>query len=932
MCRFRGIPAWFVLFALVAIVQANGAEAQSQDRRFGTQRGAQLTFEPRGPGVLFDALDPALKKWYVPQELYTDYGFRQWEYSNYARDQYQRYVDTNRQGGPFYDMYGNYQTWGWLIFDWNQAQPGQFGSSIYKDPRFNSWFNAVTVSSDSRDQYYLAITIGERIRTSLTPLTFSKPRFNGIQMDFASDKFEATMLFSRASGAILGTTPERQPSTVTNATNMMGGRATAQVGDFVKIGATMVNAHNSQTLGEAFERNPFVGTLGAEQGNDPVTAIAVVLSDDSPEDGRGGAALFAHDIIITAEDFTTKKRTEFRLRQVVSDPTKWPVITGGFPQEGFLAADGEEKIVINYDFTDLAYIGPRPTEIVDIKFELVVANDYKIQVWSDRQTGRGSLPSTPLTGADVSQSGAVLFDVRSAAGNVTDNSNQQRIVFDYGLPSANMIFGFTMEVQQLMGFDAYAEFDINRAYKQYPNLTLANADRSLETHARDAEAWMVNVSKEAFPYFFFGEAFSMDPEYSTSSFIVNSSGSVFYDDQRTSVYEFVDDNDDQDRTPDWSRWGQGGPDPIVFPGWDENNDFVSDFNQNDNISLSNRIPDYEEPFFRYSVDRPEFLFGIDLNNNNWIDRFENDDLPDYPYRVDHRGYNIYAGQHLTPDAKLTVGRLKEDEISSNRRNHVLYGVFVYDRDHPQWGRLRFFNSLKRVKDNITDARREPTPNLQTVSLANVEDILPARDTWVTSSYVQFDYEPIKQLNVVNKIKYNFYNQQGQAFKSGSAPILKSSTHFFGLINKADYTYEIGNLVLQPKIKSEYLNQTAFLQGDPDRKEWMGIGIVQTRLPVLNNSFVESGVEYSIFRELELDEDGLLANGPAQETGDFRNLVLALQWTTLGHYLGYKLTTQFGFSYTKLWEEAVILGDRGLVRKNESRSFGSTFISVYAGVE
>jgi len=113
---------------------------------------------------------------------------------------------------------------------------------------------------------------------------------------------------------------------------------------------------------------------------------------------------------------------------------------------------------------------------------------------------------------------------------------------------------------------------------------------------------------------------------------------------------------------------------------------------------------------------------------------------------------------------------------------------------------------------------------------------------------------------------------------------------------------------------------------------MGIGIVQTRLPVLNNSFVESGVEYSIFRELELDENGLLANGPAQDTGDFRNLVLALQWTTLGHYLGYKLTTQFGFSYTKLWEEAVILGDRGLVRKNESRSFGSTFISVYAGVE
>ena len=56
------------------------------------------------------------------------------------------------------------------------------------------------------------------------------------------------MLFYYYREAVLGTTPERLPSTTTNATNLMGGRATAQVGDFVKIGATLVNAHNSQTL------------------------------------------------------------------------------------------------------------------------------------------------------------------------------------------------------------------------------------------------------------------------------------------------------------------------------------------------------------------------------------------------------------------------------------------------------------------------------------------------------------------------------------------------------------------------------------------------------------------------------------------------------------------------------------------------------------
>ena len=46
---------------------------------------------------------------------------------------------------------------------------------------------------------------------------------------------------------------------MTNATNLMGGRVVAEVGDFVEVGATLVNAHNSQTFEDAFERNPLKG-------------------------------------------------------------------------------------------------------------------------------------------------------------------------------------------------------------------------------------------------------------------------------------------------------------------------------------------------------------------------------------------------------------------------------------------------------------------------------------------------------------------------------------------------------------------------------------------------------------------------------------------------------------------------------------------------
>ena len=111
----------------------------------------------------------------------------------------------------------------------------------------------------------------------------------------------------------------------------------------------------------------------------------------------------------------------------------------------------------------------------------------------------------------------------------------------------------------------------------------------------------------------------------------------------------MEDNDDQDRYPDTVRYDWLPGDSRVFPGWDANNDFIPDINQNDNFARSNVTPDYEEPFLRYGSDRPEFLFGVDMNNNFWVDQYENDELPDYPYRKDHRGYNIYGGADITPE-------------------------------------------------------------------------------------------------------------------------------------------------------------------------------------------------------------------------------------------------------------------------------------------
>ena len=166
-------------------------------------------------------------------------------------------------------------------------QPRAFWQTLTKTSLFGSWFNNLVVASDHKGQDYHAITVGNEIRTTLTPMTFSKPLFNGIQWDFATDKYEATMLLSRISDPNSSSSAARRASS--DNTNLAGGRLTFQVGDFVKMGGTFVNAHHSYTRAEAFSDDLFKGDPLGVQNEEPVGAIYVRIRDDSPEDGSGGA-------------------------------------------------------------------------------------------------------------------------------------------------------------------------------------------------------------------------------------------------------------------------------------------------------------------------------------------------------------------------------------------------------------------------------------------------------------------------------------------------------------------------------------------------------------------------------------------------------------------------------------------------------------------
>jgi len=922
----------FVLLCagLLCACAVSRSEAQDYGSRLGAEQGGRVSFEPRGPGVMFGALDPTLRHWMIPQELQSELRWRQWEFTNYARQPYQRYVSTLLEGDYFYDFYGDFVSRGWLIYDWRQDQPNEDGSSIFKSGRFESWFTSLTIASDARGQNAYAITVGNRIRTTLTPMTFSKPTFNGVQADLVSDKYAMTVIASRISNPLTGfiTNGGRQ----TNSTSLIGSRVTAQLGDFITLGGTVVDARHSNSALDMFDGNFVAGNLTAGQSSSPVTAIAVILSDDSPEDGDGGAALFRHDIRITSRDFDTNEPTIWTLEQVVRPGAAWPTVFGGFERSGFLAADGAERIVLNYDFSDPNYIGPDVTSIVDVEFDYVVANDFKIDMWSNRQTGRTAVPSPPLTSTVIDEEEPALLLVKRADGNVNDISNIQRVNFDYGLPTANVIAGLTVEGRDIWGINFYSEWDRNFRYSQYPNAALFNNNEGHEISRRTADARYLTISKEEYPFFAYGEAYDIDNEYSTSALIVDADGNVNYDQPGSFLYEFVEDNDDQDALPDWVRSGSSAGDTDVFPGWDENNDFISDFNQNDNRAVPNALPDYEEPFLRYDVDRPEFLFGIDLNNNGWIDRFEDDNLPDYPYRADRKGYNAFIGFHLTPRTRLMVGRTDERMLSDNRDNRTSYGLLTFDKAYAGVGRLRAFEMLKRASDTIPEDRFSASAFLGEINRPIVEDILPAQDTWINTSWLGFDYTGISKVKLVNKLKYEFFNQSKNARDLSGRPMADSPS-MFGLINKIEYSFELGSVTLRPRLKSELFRQDSMIEAEEDREHWMGLAVLNVQFPYLAKSMITTGLELRQFSDRAADEDALLDAGQIGETGDERSLNLALQLTNRSAYQGFPLTTQLGVRLARIFAERIQGTDTGEFEKvSKGRTETTSFITVYAGIQ
>ena len=138
---------WRLAFSAKAILLLLLAVILLTDPGFAQRSGYRPVEEPGiyGARIHPGALAPNRRKWLLPQNLYYEYQWKGWEYSNYARDYYQRYVNILLEGTRHYDPFGNYIGRGWEIYDWTETSPQRLGSGIFKSPRWRGFFNSVVV-------------------------------------------------------------------------------------------------------------------------------------------------------------------------------------------------------------------------------------------------------------------------------------------------------------------------------------------------------------------------------------------------------------------------------------------------------------------------------------------------------------------------------------------------------------------------------------------------------------------------------------------------------------------------------------------------------------------------------------------------------------------------------------------------------------------
>jgi len=493
------------------------------------------------------------------------------------------------------------------------------------------------------------------------------------------------------------------------------------------------------------------------------------------------------------------------------------------------------------------------------------------------------------------------------------------------------------------GLSVQGEAVLNRQHRRYPNT------RTEDRHemVRRAHAAYGIAAYQRLPINLFVEGFHIADAYSTSFWLPQAGGIVQYEAPVPMLYEFVDDDDDHDSIPEWQRPFQRTSQGIAWPGYDVDGDFLHDYNQNNNprppwtVSIPgqpssvptnrnrNLIPDYEESFLRFRSDRPEFLFGVDMNHNGTPDPFENDLMPDYPYKADHRGINAYARWSPTPQIRLLAGRQDMGLISGDGNTESWYAMLTWTRRLGRGGRLRVFDFGALVQDDIRDDLQTWVQPLGAVGrMRDVRDLLAAQDTWRNTLYIDADQRLSAGLRLFHRLKWeSWWQRRARLEVADEEGRMRSG--FLGVINKGEWTIPIGLGVLEPRVKSEFRADRPFSTRLPTARSHEMSGYLMWTQPIFAE---QTSVNYYARYGRQLFDTELqvglelvrfwMLEGTRPDVGeDFNGQTVVAQIINRVGYLGYHLVTRAGIQYGRRNFESI-----------EDERTSMLFVTMNAGLQ
>ncbi|MEE2657868.1 MAG: hypothetical protein VX733_05135 [Candidatus Latescibacterota bacterium] len=833
-------------------------------------------------------------------------------FENYGAAGYRDY-DLEEENRRF-DLFGDPIIDGVDIIEYSELRrdmSGIRGSYEIRNARYERFFRKLVIANEGFGNWSTRLIIGDHIRTFFTPMTLNLPNYNGIRWDGASRKSRFSLVASHVRdpltlGGGLSIDQSLEERRIWGG-SLFGVHWESQIGDLLKLGTTYVNLHRFDAEASA-KVNSLRGTVpGAMQGG--LHKVFVFVTDDSPHDGRGGAAI--HELTLNIDstpvlptrvgridnlidkipvtpdptstillephevDYIRRNRSWLKaavdasrdrfftsmIGRITTDITAEAATARGEP----LRVNGSDVIYFEYEV---------PDTVSQLDFSAVLADDYSVDV-----VGAMLVPILASGDEDFYYD---WYNAARAKGAPMGGANARRVNFRYGFPTGLTMAGLDWDLEAF-GFHVQGEFARSMRFLQVPN-------RGAKRHRRESSTFYFNVSRPLYERASVGfEYFDMPDDYTTEfPLFLNQRTTKSVGGRLYTPFALVEDNDDLDFWPDRIEHNDplapfADPDAStfrfpgngVYPGLDPDDDGVLDYNLDLEFGS-----DSAQPFLGYYSEPIGLVYGDDFDNNGVVDYRENDNLPDYAYPLDHRGFHAFSTANPSLRTEVRVGWYRVNQPVLGGENDTRYLEGQYGRDWPTLGYVRLNHRIKWVEDDIQNTVFNIGSN---GSLR--PDRLLNRDSVNNFTYFEAGLHALADLNIRNIITFSHVDLAGQPAADPSLAV--PGTHIgLTMMNKIDYTWRRGRLKILPQFKHIFWRSESPERVVASSQRRQIMPILRAAYAITERSDIKLGMQgFPFWRES--------VTQAATPEGDSSRLTYTALIQNRSNYLGYDLVMLMG---------------------------------------